>query len=189
MRSKKLIPLIFLANSVMAIVPTIDQHELANDIGTMAGYGATLGGYLSRISQATTVANQLQHLQSLQQLETAGTGLCALCTASDGQQLQTYINNVNDDLCSQFSWAMQNITGVAQNINNIDDIINEFQINPKAALLALQRSSIQTAASTQNTIAQIQVLLSQQGQKELAEQKLEKQNSDAAYTGFNHSGL
>ena len=155
----------------------------------MTGYSATLGEYLSRISQITTIAKQVQQLQSLQQLETTGASVCALCTPIEQQNLQSYINNINDDLCSQFSWALQNITGVAQNINNINEIISQLQTNPQAAALALQRSAIQTAVSTQNTMAQIQVLMAQQGQKQLAEEKMEKQNANDAYAGFMQAGL
>ena len=55
--------------------------------------------------------------------------------------------------------------------------------------MALQRSAIQTAVSTQNTMAQIQVLMAQQGQKQLAEEKMEKQNANDAYAGFMQAGL
>jgi hypothetical protein len=186
---QKLILLILLANTAQAIIPTIDQHILASDITTMTTYASTMGSYISRVGQATTVAKQVEQLHSLQQLQSVGSQICALCSQTDTQNLQNYINNINDDLCSQFSWSMQNITGVAQNVTNINEIIAQFQVNPQAAALALQRSVVQTAASTQNTLAQMQMLMAQQGQKQLAEQKLEKQNNNDVYTGFSQSGL
>ena len=186
---RKIILLMFLANNALAIVPTIDQNIVSKDLATMNTYLATVDGYLSTMSQAMSIAQQVTQLHSLQQLQSMGDQLCALCTPTDTADLQSYINNVNDDLCSQFSWSIQNITGVVQNVTSIADILLQFQTNPQAAALALQRSAVETAASTQNTLAQIQVLMAQQGQKQLAERKLEKQNNTDAYTGFSKSGL
>ena len=185
----KIILLMFLANNALAIVPTIDQNILSKDLATMNTYLATVDGYLSTMSQAMSIAQQVSQLHSLQQLQSVGTQICALCSPTDTENLQNYIKNVNDDLCSQFSWSIQNITGLVQNVRSIADILLQFQSNPQAATLALQRSAVVTAASTQNTLAQMQVLMAQQGQRQLAERKLEKQNNTDAYTGFSKSGL
>ncbi len=185
----KIILLMFLVNNAIAIVPTIDQNIVSKDLVTMNTYLTTINGYLSNMSQAMSIAKQVSQLRSLQQLQSVGTQICALCSPTDKENLQNYIKNVNDDLCSQFSWSIQNITGVVQNVTNIADILLQFQTNPQAAALALQRSAIETAVSTQNTLAQMQVLMAQQGQKQLAERKLEKQNNTDAYNGFSKSGL
>ncbi len=185
----KIILFILLTNNTLAIIPTIDQNIVSKDIVTMNTYLSTVGGYLSSMTQVMTIAQQVQQLHSLEQLQSVGAQICALCSPTDAQALEHYINNVNDDLCSQFSWAIQNITGVVRNVTSIADILLEFQTNPQAAALALQRSALETAVSTQNTLAQIQVLMAQQGQKQLAERKLEKQNNTDAYIGFSKSGL
>ena len=185
----RMIILILLCTNAFAIMPTIDENVVRKDLTTMNTYIANINGYLTTMSQAMTIAQQVTQLHSLQQLQSVGTQICALCTPTDNENLQNYITSVNDDLCSQFSWSIQNITGVVQNVTSIADIILEFQTNPQAAELALQRSAIETAASTQNTLAQMQVLMAQEGQKQLAERKLEKQNNNDAYAGFTKSGL
>jgi hypothetical protein len=176
-------------NYALAIVPTIDQHQLSDDITTMTTYASTIGAYLQKISQAVTVAEQINKLQGLQQLEAAGNALCDLCKPIDIQKLQIYINNINGDLCSQFSFALGNITGIAKSIQSINDVINAFATNPKEAGLALQRASMQTQVASQNTLAQIQLLMTQQTQKQLASEKLAKQNNDAIYSGFHNNKL
>lgn len=172
-----------------AVIPTIDQHQLATDLTTMSTYSAQVSAYLVGISKAVTAFEQVQQLHGLQQVEAAGSAICELCSLTEERQLQTYINNINSDLCSQFSWAMSNITGLVQNVTNISEIIQLFQTNPKAAVIAMQQAAIQTQISTQNTIAQIQMLMAQQAQKQLAEQKAERQNSNNIYLGFKKSGL
>ena len=189
MRQLVFLLLVIYSNTVMAIVPTIDQQQLKNDITTMASYGATIGAYMAKISQAITAVDQVRQLRGLQQVEAAGKAICALCTPVEEYNLQNYINNINDDLCSQFSFAMENITGLARSVNSLTDIIQLFQTNPKEAGLALQRAAIQTQVATQNTMTQIQMLMAQQAQKQLAEQKLEKQTTEEVYGGFKQSGL
>lgn len=174
---------------VFAIVPTIDEHQLSDDLSTMMSYGTSMGGYLTNLSKTITAVDQVQQLHGLQQVEAVGSSLCALCSLTDQKQLQSYIDDVNNDLCSQFSWAISNITGLEQNVGTINQIIQLFQTNPKAAAIALQQAVVQTQVSTQNTIAQVQVLMSQQAQKQLAEQKMEKQNTNDIYAGFRQSGL
>ena len=179
----------FLILPVFAIIPTIDQYQLSSDISTMTNYSSTIASYLSNISKATTSVEQVRQLHGLQQVEAIGNSLCALCTQVDEKKLQNYVNNINDDLCSHFAFAVRNITGLAQNINNISDILLLFQTNPKVAGLALQQAVIHVQVSTQNTLSQIQILMAQQAQKQLAEQKIEKQTTDNTYLGFKHSNL
>lgn len=85
--------------------------------------------------------------------------------------MQSYVDQVNTDLCSQFSYAMSNITGSKQAITSLQGVMAAFMSNPKAAALALQQASVATQAATQNTQAQIQMLMAQQEQKKLAEEK------------------
>lgn len=181
--------LLFGIEQIYAVVPTIDQHQLSQDATTITSYGANIGVYLDKLGQAITVADQITQLHSLEQIKEAGNGLCELCSPIEQKKLEVYIESVNSDLCSQFAFAMKNITGLNKSIKSINDVISMFQTNPKAAGLALQQAAIQTQTATQNTIAQIQMLMAQQAQKQLAEQKLEKQNTVAVYSGFRKAGL
>lgn len=185
----RIILLIFLSANAFAIVPTVDENVVSKDLTTMNTYIASINGYLTSMSQAMTVAQQITQLQSLGQIQSMADQLCLGCATTDIQKLEDYINNVNDDLCTQFSWAIKNITGVVQNVTTIADIILAFQTNPEAAELALKQSAIEIAASTQNTLSQMQVLMAQEGQRVLAERKLEQQNNKNAYAGFSKSGL
>lgn len=172
-----------------AIVPTIDENIFGQDVSAMASYGAILGGYLSNLGTDLTAAQQIGQLHGLAQLSQAGVLVCDLCSKVQMQQLQQYVDQVNNDLCQQFAWSMQNITGIVENIQNLSQIISLLQNNPQAAGLALQQAAIQTQVAMQNTLAQIQLLMAQQAQKQLAEQKLEKQTTEAIYQGFFQSGL
>lgn len=186
---KKIITFLIITKLTYAIVPTIDQQQLATDITAMSSYGSSVGLYLNKLGQTITVVDQIKQLNSLNQLAQAGNSLCALCSSSDETNLANYINNINNDLCSQFSFALQNIENIQISANNINDVILLLQSNPKAASLALQRAAIQTQLATHNSMAQIQLLLSQDLQKKLAQQKLEKQITDDSYIGFANSGL
>ena len=172
-----------------AIVPTIDQHQLSDDITTTTDYAYNIGSYLNRLGTVMTAVDQIKQLHGLEQITAAGNAVCDLCTPIEQKQLETYIDTVNSDLCSQFGWAMTNITGLSKSFQSINDVILMFKTNPKAAGLALQQAAVQTQTATQNTLAQIQMLMAQQAQKQLAEQKLEKQNTNAVYTGFKNAGL
>ena len=185
----KFICLFLISIQAMAVVPVIDEHQLSTDITTMTSYGTTLGAYLSRLGQVMTAAQQVQQLHGLEQVSKAGTAICDLCSPVETIQLQTYVEQVNRDLCSQFSWSMKNITGLSQSVQDINDVVSLLQTNPKAAGLALQQAAIRTQVASQNTLAQIQLLMAQQSQKQLAEQKLEQQNTAATYAGFKQSGL
>jgi hypothetical protein len=172
-----------------SLVPTIDQNILAQDTSTMLGYASQMGSYLDKLGQVMTAAEQIQTLKSLNQLEVTGNAICELCTNSDQQQLTNYIDQVNTDLCSQFSFALKNIAGINKSVQSIEEVINLFQSNPKAAGIALQKAAMTIQTTTQNTLAQMQMLMAQQAQKSLAEEKLEKQTTDAVYLGFHNSDL
>ncbi|MCC2624518.1 MAG: hypothetical protein K0R14_391 [Burkholderiales bacterium] len=172
-----------------AIVPTTDVYEVAQDVKTMGVYAAQITTGLLKISEAVDIATQLRELKSLQDVERAGGAICQLCSKSGQLALQEYLNQVNDDLCSQFSTAINNMIGVQNTIRSLQDILKIFNTNPKEAALALQAASIQTQAAIQGSLAQIQVLLAQSAQKKLAEEKLAKQNNADLYLGFGQNGL
>ncbi|MCC2645213.1 MAG: hypothetical protein K0R49_255 [Burkholderiales bacterium] len=176
-------------NYTYAVVPTSDVYQEFQDLKTMGVYTTKITTGLLKIGEAVDIAVQLRELKSLQDVSNAGGAICRLCSVSEQQQLQMYIKQVNDDLCSQFSVAMSSMIGVQQTIRGLQDIIKNFNTNPKEAGLALQSASIQTQAAIQGTLAQIQLLLAQSAQKRLAEEKLAKQNNTDLYAGVRQSGL
>lgn len=172
-----------------AAVPTVDigsagiraAQETANDAATMGQYVASVSSTMSKIQQTMSAVDQLKNLQGLQKLQ-AGGQLCQLCNASDSAQLQDYRNSINTDLCSQFSNAYQNLTGVTNAANSLSDIMRLLSTDPKAATLSLQQASVSAAQTTNSTLAQIQLMQAQQIQKQLAEEKQGQQAMNAMLT-------
>ena len=187
---KKLLVLaIFAVSNVFAIVPTTDIYQQATDSSTTGEYAAQVSGYLTQIGNTMNAAQQVQNLRGLSAVQGAGSQLCALCNKSDLASLNQYANDINGDLCSQFSNALSNITGAKQSISSLQGIMATFATNPKAALLALQQAAISTQTATQNTMAQMQMLQAQAQQRELAKEKLQQQNTGTALGSGFHSGL
>ena len=102
--------LIFILSTIsissFAMVPiTTSMDPAALSAAALAASQAST--YMQQISQAKTVVEQVQGLKGLQQLQAAGSGLCNLCNKSDQEQLTQYVDNINGDLCTQFSNSMQ----------------------------------------------------------------------------------
>lgn len=184
-----LILLFYCYNISFAVVPTTDVYQVTEDNKAIASYFATMNQFLQKIGDTMTVVDQIKNLHSIEDASRAVASACRLCKPIERQQLNSYIKNINSDLCSQFQYAIQNITGISKTINNLGDIINLLQTNPKEAVLALQRASIQAEETTENTLVEIQFLLSQQEQKHIAEDTLEQENTKETYAGFEHAGL
>lgn len=177
--------IVLLSGAVNAIVPTTDVAQQLDDKTTMANYGAQVSSSLGKINSAITAADQIKNLQGLQKLQ-AGSTLCELCTQSDRAQLEAYKNSINTDLCSQFSLAYTNITGIKTSVQTLQQIMTLFSTSPRAALMALQQASIMAQYNTNNTLAQMQMMQAQGEQKRLAEEKIGKQNHADAIKGATH---
>lgn len=175
--------------TIYAVVPTIDVSQQAQDMQAISSYTAKITTTVAKIGQAIDIANQLKELKSLEQVSKVGGDICKLCSKSEQETLQLYINQVNDDLCSQFSFALENIIGINNDIKKINDIVTLFNTNPKEAGLALQTAALHTQMAVQNTLTHMHALTAQQAQKQLAEEKLSKQNNELIYTGFKKSNL
>lgn len=173
-------------STAYAVVPTTDvgptgirsSQEMTNDAATMGQYVASVGSTMGKIQQTYQVAEQMKNLQGLQKLQGAG-ALCQLCTATDQAQLNSYRNSINDDLCSQFSLAYQNLTGVTNAANSLSDIMRLLSTDPKAAMLSLQQASVASQQTTNSTLAQMQLLQTQMVQKQLADEKQGQQMTGA----------
>lgn len=144
--------------------------EMAADTATMANYMASVGTTMQKMQSGMNSVEQLKNLQGLQKLQ-AGDSLCRLCDVSDYQQLQDYRQSINTDLCSQFSNAYKNLTGVTNAAKSLQDIANLLTTDPKAAALSLQQASISAAQTTNSTLAQMQMMQAQQIQKQQADEK------------------
>lgn len=170
--------------------PVVDVHQTQEDYFAMLSYRSyVVTNALNNLGQVADIAGQIASVQSFQDALKVGGEICQLCSASDKQKLQNYVNQVNTDLCSQVGYAYKNITGIKKSIQSLQDVIGLLQTNPKEAGLALQNAAVQTQAAMQGTLYQVQILLAQHEQKQLAEQKLEKQNSEEIYTGIRNIGL
>ncbi len=181
---KKILSILFISLTIntFAATATVDigaagiraSQETANDAATMGQYVASVSSTMGKIQQTMSSVDQLKNLQGLQKLQ-AGGQLCQLCNASDSAQLQDYRNSINTDLCSQFSNAYQNLTGVTNAANSLSDIMRLLSTDPKAAALSLQQASVSAAQTTNSTLAQIQLMQAQQMQKQLADEKQSQQ--------------
>lgn len=180
--------LLLIMSHSFAVVPTTDIYQQSTDTVTTAQYAGQVSGYLSQIGSTMSAAQQVSQLKGLAAIQGAGNQLCALCNKSDLNALRQYSNDVNSDLCSQFSASLSNITGAKQSITTLQGIMATFATNPKAAGLALQQAAVATQTATQNTMAQMQMMEAQAAQRELAKEKLEQTSTADAFTGF-HSGL
>lgn len=168
-----------------AVVPVADVTQQAQDTSTMAHYSAQVRSSLNKIGKLMSAADQVKNLQGLQKLQ-AGTALCELCTNSDREHLQAYMNSINSDLCSQFSLAYTNITGIKTSVQHLDQVMSMFATNPKAATIALQQAQIASTYATNNTLAQMQMLQAQAAQKQMAQEKVSQQTYAAAIKGASH---
>lgn len=183
---KYLLLLTVAISTAYAVVPTTDvgptgirsSQEMTNDAATMGQYVASVGSTMGKIQQTYQVTEQMKNLQGLQKLQGAG-ALCQLCTATDQAQLNNYRNSINDDLCSQFSLAYQNLTGVTNAANSLSDIMRLLSTDPKAAMLSLQQASVASQQTTNSTLAQMQLLQTQMVQKQLADEKQGQQMTGA----------
>lgn len=179
-----------LSKRIEPSVNVVDTYQKSQDsILAMSGYVTAITTAMNNLGQGVDIAVQISNLQSLQDVAKVGGAICKLCNKSEQKQLQDYINQVNDDLCSQFGLAIHNITGIQKTMKSLQDIITVFRTNPKEAGLALQTASIQAQSAIQSSLAQVQMLIAQNAQKQLAEEKLAKQNNEDIYAGFRQSGL
>ena len=188
---KKLVSLVSLTalsvtlNIAFAVVPVINPTDIAKDATSMTQYATQVGQTLEKIGTIYNAAEQVKNLQGLQKLQ-AGTTLCQLCTQTDQRALAQYASSIDDDLCSQFSTAYQTITGVANAAKSLQDVMRLVATNPQSAGLALQQAAISAQTSTNNTLAQMQLMQAQSVQKQLAQEKSNKINNEKFTSAFGH---
>jgi len=185
---KLLLILSTISISSFAMVPITTSLD-PNALSAAALAASQASTYMQQISQAKTVVDQIQGLRGLQQLQSAGEGLCNLCNQTDQAQLTEYVNNINGDLCTQFSNSMQNLGAAQRGLQNISGIISSLSgANPQAAALSLAQSSATTLQNLNTTMAQMQAMQAQSMQKNLAEEKQANMFTQTLSSNFS-SGL
>lgn len=171
---------------VIAIVPVDTSLDSADRLA-MANYAGSVTTTIGGIKKAMDVTQQLQNLQGLKNL--ASSGLCSSCTGYTQAQLRAYANSVNDDLCKQFSTAYQNLTGIQNAANSLNDIMSLMTINPKAAMMSLQQAAISAQAATNSILVQMQLMQTQEIQKRMADEKVQDSNTQTIAEALRHPGL
>jgi len=159
-------------------------------------YLGQISNILNGMINTVDAAKQVADLQKLIELQNKVEQVCnKYCDSTGEKQIKNYLENLNNSIASQFDQARATLHGAQTTIKNLQDIINFFQsgvgvvFNTKQAALALQKSILKVQAQMQITLAQLNALFSQQAQKQLAEQKLERSVNRDIYSGFSKSGL
>lgn len=169
-------------------VPVVDTAVLAKDTATMVQYSGTIASTISKITSGMTVVDQLKNVKTLNDASNISGNICQLCSKSDIQQLQQYSNNINSELCGQFSTAYSNIKGVTSAITSLGQIMTLLTTDPKAAMIALQQATIASQQTTNNTLAQMQLMQAQVVQKQLADEKKRDQANTNLFTSMKQDG-
>ena len=166
-----------LSSNVFAVVATSDinvTQQRLEDKATVASYMSGILNSTTKINQTMQAVDNLKKLEGLQKLNGVSQ-LCRACDMSDLKQLYDYSSSVNKDLCSQFSSAYQNLTGIPNAASSIKDIMKLFSTNPQAAMMSLQQASLGAAQTANSTLGQMQLLQAQAQQRELAKEKMQQQ--------------
>ena len=182
-------------NSALAVVPVIAPTEEAREAVTVSAYLRQIHDLINGMADTTDIARQLVSLQSIIELQNKVTLVCNdVCDERGQAGLRNYIQTLNNNIANQFNQASASLRSTATTIRNLQDLIDfvtngGLTLNTKQAALALQKSILKVQAQAQVTLSQTLVLLNQQAQRQLAQEKLDKVVTKDIYTGFKKSGL
>ena len=182
-------------NSMFAVVPVVAPTEEAREAVTVASYLRQIHDLINGMADTTDIARQLTSLHSLIELQNKVALVCSNTCDERGQAaLRNYVNNLNNSIATQFNQASASLRSTATTIRNLQDLIDfvtngGITLNTKQAALALQKSILKVQAQAQVTLSQTMVLLNQQAQRQLAQEKLDKAVTKDIYTGIKKSGL
>lgn len=151
-------------------------------------YGSVIN-YLKTIKDIAKTTNDVKQIKSLKDLEYLANNLCEACDGKDKLKFKQFIDQSNKILATQFDLATGSIKRFENFGDAIQNIITQLQADPQQAALALQRSASEIQANTQSTLAQIQVLLINQQQRDAVIAKQTQSNLSDMYNGLAHSGL
>ncbi len=164
-------------------VPTVN----APDYTWKLKYTGMALGYINWIANAYNTTQQVEGLQGLQQFQKGGSTLCSLCSPQEMKDLEITLDGINGGLCQSFSQIMSKLTGIQQQYQNLNQVQQALQSNPAEATIALQQASLQSQLDTQQILQQTQAMQAQQIQKQLVQDKINRQNNVSFTQGFSHS--
>lgn len=172
-----------------AVVPTVDVVQNSYDTDAMSGYAFKVEQFLSSIAKASTVVDEVNQLRELAAFGNTSQTKSIIANQAKLDDLRNFVNLVNEDLCAQFSATLTSVSGINTTAKTLNDVIDMLGSNPVSASLSLQKASIATQSRMHNTLAQIQILLTQQMQKDLLDEKFAEKSTDSIYDGFGNNGL
>ena len=182
-------------NSGFAVVPVVTPAEEAREAIAVTTYLRQIHDLINGIAETTDIARQLASLHSLIELQNKVALVCSRSCDQRGQTaLRNYVENLNNSIATQFTYASTSLRSVATTVRNLEELIDfvtngQVALNTKQTAFALQRSLLKVQAQSQVTLSQTMVLLNQQAQRQVAQEKLDRVVTKDIYIGIKKSGL
>lgn len=177
----KVILILFFSISLSyAAVPTVN----ATDAGFKIKYSGQVMSYLTYLSQIANQADNIQKMTGLSKAQSMGATLCNLCKPQDMADLQVVLSGINGDLCTAFGAAMDKLSGVQKQYQDLSAIQAALQSNPAEAQVALQQAVLQTQYRQEQILRDMQTVQLQQVQKQMIEEKMQNQYRTDFFTGI-----
>lgn len=176
---------VFNVFNVFASVSVIDDNVVQQNVTAVSTYLNTIKGYMAKLASTSDSLSQLTDLDGLIKTQQSLATVCdKYCSQADMDKVHQYLTSLNTNMSGQFKKFAGIINSNVKNLNEIENYINGDSANIKEIGIALQKATMQVQIQTENTLSQIQSLLSLDIEKHETEMKLEKQNSDAVSSGF-----
>jgi hypothetical protein len=182
-------------SNIFAVVPVIAPTEEAREVIAVTTYLRQIHDLINGMADTTDIARQLASLHHLIELQNKVSLVCRnVCDQKGQDALRNYVENLNNNIANQFNYASTSLRSVATTVRNLEDLIDfvtngGVALNTKQTALALQRSLLKVQAQSQVTLSQTMVLLNQQAQRSLAQEKLDQAVTKDIYIGIKKSGL
>lgn len=185
-----LIIMVLCSSISFASVSVSDDTVLAQENKAIDNYIGNIQDYLEQLSRTSNSISQLTNLDGLIKEEDNLSKACGkYCSQADMDKIKTYLDDLNTNISGRFKDYANVINNNVKTLGDVRNFINNFQGNTKEIGLALQKAMIQVQQDANNTLLQIQTLMSLDFQKRQKEELFEKQNTNAVYQGFSQSGL
>lgn len=194
-----LILLLCCVNYSYAAVPIVNGHDDDRQNRyehTVIHFMDSANSLLTQIQNTIDTGQQIAHLEALKNLEDYTKFACktAGCSTADQKNIDKMINQINRDLTTQLTNARNKIDDSQKFVDNVGGIallIAELADgkNPLEVSIKLQELAAKAQADLQNTMLQIQLLLTQQQEKQMLEEKVEKQVNQSIRSGIANANL
>lgn len=173
-----------------AILPVTDVNDEIREKTALGMYAAKIPGFLNSIAKTKDTMSQLSNLNGLINTQQQVNNLCnKVCSQVDRDKLQHYLSNLNQNIIGQFKNYSNVLDNNISTLSDLSKFILNAPVNTKEVGIALQRAAQESLEQVQNTLLQIQALLVLDSQKRQAEEKIERENTNAIYKGFAKAGL